>query len=35
MTEPLNKWLEGKGVKLYIANDKSYVDKSISRRLLK
>jgi glycosyltransferase involved in cell wall biosynthesis len=35
MTEHLNKWLEGKGVKLYIANDKSYVDKSISRRLLK
>ena len=35
MTKHLNEWLESKGVKLYVANDKSYVHKSISRRLLK
>lgn len=35
MTKHLNEWLESKGVKLYVANDKSHVHKSVSRRLLK
>ena len=35
MTEHLYKWLQSKGVGLYIANDNSYVHKSIPRRLLK
>ncbi len=35
MTKHLNKWLLSKGVKLFVANENSYVHNSIPRRKLK
>ena len=35
MTKHLNEWLISKNTKLYVANDNSYVHKSVPRRLLK